>query len=121
MARTKPIAVPKSQRERKDLKVKEPLKQGPAKDKGKSFEATKKKPVAKKSTGGGMVKETTTDTIPAGYRRGCKKMQAEKVYVGVKKPQRFRPGTVALREIRRFQKSTDLLIRKVKLLFFFLL
>jgi histone H3 len=31
---------------------------------------------------------------------------------GVKKPHRFRPGTVALREIRRYQKSTELLIRK---------
>jgi len=29
-----------------------------------------------------------------------------------KKPHRFRPGTVALREIRKYQKSTDLLIRK---------
>jgi hypothetical protein len=26
---------------------------------------------------------------------------------GVKKPHRFRPGTVALREIRRFQKSVS--------------
>ena len=32
---------------------------------------------------------------------------------GVKKPYRYRPGTVALREIRRYQKSTDLLIRKL--------
>ena len=32
---------------------------------------------------------------------------------GVKKVHRFRPGTVALREIRRFQKSTELLIRKL--------
>jgi histone H3 len=31
---------------------------------------------------------------------------------GVKKPHRYRPGTVALREIRRYQKSTDLMIRK---------
>ena len=31
---------------------------------------------------------------------------------GVKKPHRYRPGTVALREIRRYQKSTDLLLRK---------
>ena len=30
-----------------------------------------------------------------------------------KKPHRFRPGTVALREIRKFQKSTELLIRKL--------
>src|SRR5688500_6209318 len=32
---------------------------------------------------------------------------------GAKKPHRYRPGTVALREIRRYQKSTDLLIRKL--------
>lgn len=32
---------------------------------------------------------------------------------GVKKPHRYRPGTVALREIRKYQKSTDLLIRKL--------
>ena len=33
---------------------------------------------------------------------------------GVKKAKhRYRPGTVALREIRRYQKSTDLLIRKL--------
>jgi histone H3 len=31
---------------------------------------------------------------------------------GVKKPHRYRPGTVALREIRKYQKSTELLIRK---------
>ena len=32
---------------------------------------------------------------------------------GIKKPHRFRPGTVALREIRKFQKSTELLLRKL--------
>merc|ERR1711981_1274258 len=32
---------------------------------------------------------------------------------GVKKPHRYRPGTVALREIRKCQKSTELLIRKL--------
>ena len=32
---------------------------------------------------------------------------------GVKKPHRYRPGTVALREIKKFQKSTDLLLRKL--------
>jgi histone H3 len=30
-----------------------------------------------------------------------------------KKPHRFRPGTVALREIRRYQKSTEMLIPKL--------
>jgi histone H3 len=32
---------------------------------------------------------------------------------GVKKPHRYRPGTVALREIRKYQKSTELLIKKL--------
>jgi histone H3 len=31
---------------------------------------------------------------------------------GVKRTHRFRPGTVALRQIRKFQKGTELLIRK---------
>ena len=31
----------------------------------------------------------------------------------VKKPRRYRPGTVALREIRRYQRNTDKLIRKL--------
>ena len=32
---------------------------------------------------------------------------------GVKKPRRYRPGTVALREIRKYQKNTELLLRKL--------
>ena len=49
------------------------------------------------------VKKTpTVDTVACG-----------KKVSGVKKPHRYRPGTVALREIRKYQKSTDLLIRKL--------
>jgi histone H3 len=33
--------------------------------------------------------------------------------LGEKKKHRYRPGTVALREIRKYQKSTDLLIKKL--------
>jgi histone H3 len=32
---------------------------------------------------------------------------------GVKKKRRYKAGTVALREIRKYQKSTDMLIRKL--------
>ena len=32
---------------------------------------------------------------------------------GLKKPMRYRPGTVALREIRRYHSTTELLIRKL--------
>lgn len=34
------------------------------------------------------------------------------VSTGVKRPFRFKPGTVALREIKRYQKSTDLIIQR---------
>merc|ERR1712167_271187 len=39
--------------------------------------------------------------------------KAPKAPGGIKKAHRFRPGTVALRHIRKYQKSTDLLIRKL--------
>ena len=45
----------------------------------------------------------------AGYKTATK----QPILAGVKRPHRFRPGTVALREIRRYQKSTELLIRKL--------
>ena len=32
---------------------------------------------------------------------------------GVKRARRFHPGTVALREIKRFQSTTELLVRKL--------
>ena len=32
---------------------------------------------------------------------------------GVRKPRRFRPGTQALRQIHKYQKSTELLIKKL--------
>ena len=35
------------------------------------------------------------------------------IAAALKKPHRFRPGTVALREIRKYQKSTELLLRKL--------
>merc|ERR1712195_202688 len=41
------------------------------------------------------------------------KAATKKVAGDVKRAHRFRPGTVALREIRKFQKSTELLIRKL--------
>ena len=52
---------------------------------------TKKK--GKKAQGGGK-------TLPASQQ-------------GTEKPRRYRPGTVALREIWHYQKSTELLIRKL--------
>ena len=52
---------------------------------------------------------------PGAGRSGTPAQKSTSVAVegGVKKPHRYRPGTVALCEIRRYQKSTELLIRKL--------
>ncbi|ORM41215.1 histone H3.3 [Babesia sp. Xinjiang] len=62
------------------------------------------KQTARKSTGG---KAPRKQLATKAARK------AAPVTAGVKKPHRYRPGTVALREIRKFQKSTELLIRKL--------
>ena len=65
-------------------------------------------------------KQTARKTQPGGKqprKQLPKKKPVKRVHHpstgGVKKPHRYRPGTVALREIRRYQKSTELLIRKL--------
>ena len=63
------------------------------------------KQTASKSTGG---KAPRKQLATAGARKSAGKKQVG----GVKKPHRYRPGTVSLREIRKYQKSTDLLIAK---------
>ena len=60
------------------------------------------KQTARKSTGG-----------KAPRKQLATKAARKSAPGGVKKPHRYRPGTVALREIRRYQKRTDLLIRKL--------
>ena len=59
----------------------------------------------------GRASTRTTPGTGGGARAGARKSTPS---VGeVKKPHRYWPGTVALREIRRYQKSTELLIRKL--------
>ena len=48
-----------------------------------------------------------------GKAKGGVKMLPPAEQPTKKKPRKYRPGTVALREIRRYQKSTELLIRKL--------
>ncbi|KAI9444605.1 histone H3 [Lactarius indigo] len=64
------------------------------------------KQTARKSTGGKAPRKQLAT-------KAARKTAAAATTGGVKKPHRFRPGTVALREIRRYQKSTELLIRKL--------
>lgn len=41
------------------------------------------------------------------------KTTARRCIPGYKRPHRYRPGTVAIRQIRRYQKSTEFLIRRL--------
>nr|XP_048316842.1 histone H3.1-like [Myodes glareolus] len=68
------------------------------------FEMARTKQTARKSTGG---KAPRKQLATKAARKSAPATG------GVKKPHRYRPGTVALREIRRYQKSTELLIRKL--------
>jgi len=59
-------------------------------------------------------KQTARKSIGGKAPRKTLAKKSGDVIAGAKstKKHRFRPGTVALREIRKYQKSTDLLIRK---------
>lgn len=63
------------------------------------------KQTAQRSTGGKAPRKSVASKAA--------RSTAAKSAGGVKKPHKYRPGTVALREIRRYQKSTELLIRKL--------
>uniref|UniRef100_A0A1I7ZJE6 Histone domain-containing protein n=1 Tax=Steinernema glaseri TaxID=37863 RepID=A0A1I7ZJE6_9BILA len=70
------------------------------------------KQTAHKAVPGGKV----AMKVPVSGRKNLATKAARKTTpaVGVvKKPHRYRPGTVALREIRKYQKSTELLLRKL--------
>jgi|TARA_B110000305_G_C19069059_1_gene460768 histone H3 len=56
----------------------------------------------------GKGKPTSKKTGPA--KGGVKPAASQKSQDGERKKMRFRPGTVALREIKRYQKSTNLLL-----------
>ena len=45
-------------------------------------------------------------------KKSAKKAGSKKAAAGGKKQMKWRPGTVALRQIRKLQKGTDVLIRK---------
>ena len=90
-------------------------------------------PGPRKTTGGGKPKPSTSsrsvrevqeelrrvlakkkeEQRAAKAAKAAKKSGVKAPKGGVKKPHRFQPGTVALKEILRYQKSTELLIQKL--------
>ena len=63
------------------------------------------KQTCRKATGGKAPRRQLT-TRTAKYK--CRSPTGQ-----VKKPHRYRPGTVALREIRKYQRSSNLLLRRL--------
>ncbi len=60
------------------------------------------------------IKQTAVKNANAKkMRRSTKKVVTKAGKNAIVANRRFRPGTVALREIRRYQKTTELLIRKL--------
>ena len=69
--------------------------------------------------GGKAPRKTNKATKKTNQGKGIESYYNNRSYLtkdvlgGVKKPHRYKPGTVALREIRKYQKGTELLIRKL--------
>ena len=61
----------------------------------------------------GSIKAHLAELQKKAAAKASKKSGMKAPKGGVKKLHRFQPGTVALKEIRRYQKSTELLIRKL--------
>ncbi|GAA6047088.1 hypothetical protein JCM3770_004191 [Rhodotorula araucariae] len=72
---------------------------------------------AQTGPGGKAPRKSTAQGPPAGKAprksTGGKTRPGQPAQPAARKPHRFRPGTVALREIRHYQKSTDLLLRRL--------
>ncbi|KAL5713963.1 5-hydroxytryptamine receptor 4 [Ranunculus cassubicifolius] len=71
------------------------------------------KQTARKSTGGKAPRKMLATKAARKVLTTKAALKSAPTTGGVKKPHRFRPGTVALREIRKYQKGTELLIRKL--------
>ena len=70
------------------------------------------KQTSRKTTGGKAPRYGGKERLAS---KGVLRRRAQRKSTGgVKKPHRYRPGTVALREIRRYQKGVELLIPKLR-------
>ncbi|KAL8894166.1 MAG: hypothetical protein Q9192_004553 [Flavoplaca navasiana] len=76
---------------------------------GTAVPLASKRPKGRPSTGGKSVARKSIAGAPKAKRRSSG-VQAEPQ---ARKTRRYKPGTIALREIRRYQRSTDLLLLKL--------
>jgi histone H3 len=73
--------------------------------------ATATKVTARTAASKKLASKTSTKKAPAKKTSGIKKTPAQRG--PAKKAHRWKPGTVALREIRKYQMGTELLVRKL--------
>ena len=100
MVKTK--TTPKQNPQKSDLESKQERDKIPAtlpKKTGPRIKYTQRKPNHLRNSVAATARAGNANTVP---RTG-----------GIKRPHHYHPGTVALYEIRRYQKSTELLIRKL--------
>ncbi|KAL8771314.1 MAG: hypothetical protein Q9209_003219 [Squamulea sp. 1 TL-2023] len=87
-----------------------PQKQQTAKRTGTAVPLGSKRPKGRPSAGGKSVARKSIGGVPKAKRRSSGVQREE---ARTRKPRRYKPGTLALREIRRYQRSTDLLLLKL--------
>jgi histone H3 len=78
---------------------------------GRSSYMARTKQQARRSVGGKAPRKQLANAAARHKQRSASSGAA--VAGAIRKPHRFRPGTVALREIRNYQRSTEMLIRKL--------
>ena len=88
----------------------EKSKEKKSKDKGGRSENSSKKSRGSSNSEKKDKRGPATKQLIENLRKSTKAAGPETT---IKKPHRWRPGTVALRQIRKYQKSTDLLIQKL--------
>ena len=89
-------------------------KHAPIKNTGKAHKCPRKALGGKKvSTNFASVAGSEMEEDNANGNKVMKAAASNIAKGGIKKPHRYRPGTVALRQIRKYQKSTELLLRKM--------
>ncbi|KAL8674364.1 MAG: hypothetical protein Q9168_001224 [Polycauliona sp. 1 TL-2023] len=86
-----------------------PQKQQTAKRTGTAIPLGSKRPRGRPSTAGKSVARKSIGQVPKAKRRSSG-VQAQPQ---TRKTRRYKPGTIALREIRRYQRTTDLLLLKL--------
>ena len=104
-------AAPKKSKKTKASKAKAAAEPKKASKKTKT-KKPEPEPVAKSKRAIGKEMQKKSGKARKDKEAGDKHSSTKPIQDKIKKPRRFRPGTVALREIRKFQKTTNLMFAK---------